>query len=190
MNARQLRTLRGAGAAAVAAWTAAVSHTLGGGVPPAPALVLVVILLAAPVGVALAGRGLGIVRLALTVVATQLLLHTTFAVTAGLDPRAGAHIHGGSLELGDAMVVAPDPLMTTAHLLAALVTVVLVHRGERMLRGVARGLAHLVRPAPDVLAPLAALPPATPVARPAHVVSRTLTSDVSRRGPPLVVIAA
>ncbi|MDN3497291.1 hypothetical protein QL996_15230, partial [Planococcus sp. APC 4015] len=146
MHARHSRTLRGITAAAVATWLAAVSHTLGGGTAPDAALLLVVTALAAPLGVALAGRRLGLVRLTLTVVATQLLLHVAFAWTAGLDPTAGGtHVHGGALVTGDqTTTLLPDLGMTLAHVLAALVTIALLRRGERAMRSVARGLRDLV----------------------------------------------
>ncbi|MET0812600.1 MAG: hypothetical protein ABWY03_06070 [Microbacterium sp.] len=190
MNARQLRTLRGTGAAAVAAWTAAVSHTLAGGSPPSPWLVLVVIVLAAPAAVALAGRSLGTVRLALTVVLTQLLLHVTFSLTAGLDPSVGGHVHGAAHALGGAIELVPDPAMSLGHLVAAGVTILAIARGERMLRAIASGLVRLLRPVLFVLAPLAHAVPASPSPAPVRAVAGIRTTDVSRRGPPLVVAAA
>ena len=191
MNARQLRTLRGMAAASTAAWTAAVSHTLGGGVPPSPVLVLATALLAAPFAVLLAGRRLGILRLSITVVATQLLLHAAFSVTAGLDPSAGSHVHAGPLVVTAPVAsVAPDAVMSSWHLLAAAVTIVLLHRGEAILRSIARGIVRLLLPALASPAPREFAAPDTPVPAPARAVAPTRPSDVSRRGPPLVVVAA
>ena len=89
MHARGRRALRGTTAAAIATWIAAVSHTVGGAGFPPPLLLLVVTALAAPVAVALAGSRLGLVRLSLTVLATQLLLHFAFAASAPIGCAAG-----------------------------------------------------------------------------------------------------
>lgn len=191
MHARHSRTLRGATAAAVATWTAAVSHTLGGGSFPAPALILVVTALAAPIAVALAGRRLGLGRLVVTVIAAQALLHVGFAATAGLDPSAPTgHVHAGALPLtGGFASLVPDAGMTVAHAVAALLTIAVLFRGEQLLRLIARGVRDvfaraIVRlPAPASRVPLVSSVPDAPRLTP-------FTAVVSRRGPPSFVTAA
>ncbi|GAA1934777.1 hypothetical protein GCM10009775_28320 [Microbacterium aoyamense] len=190
MTSRQLRALRGTAAAAVAAWTAAVSHTLGGGAAPSPWLVLVVILLAAPVAVLLAGRSLGLVRLSLTVVLAQLLLHVTFALTAGLDPTSGGHVHGAVLPSGGAIGVTLDPVMVSAHLLAAIATILVIARGEWMLRAISRGIHRLLRFAAIIVRSPLPAPPLRAGRQTVALLARAAASVVSRRGPPSVVAAA
>lgn len=192
MQARHVRTLRGITAAAVATWIAAVSHTLGGGTAPSALLLLVVTALAAPSAVALAGRRLGLARLTLTVLVTQVLLHVSFAWTAGLDPSAAApHAHGAPVALtSDVTVVLPDVTMTLAHLVAAAATIAVIHRGERVLRAVARGIRAMVsRLIPRLTVPVR-LVPARPSARPVAPVRPFFSSVLSRRGPPAFVAAA
>lgn len=193
MHARHSRALRGTASAAVATWIAAVSHTLGGGVFPAPALLLVVTALAAPLAVALAGRRLGLGRLALTVVGTQVLLHVAFAATAGLDPAAPSrHVHSGPLPLGGGFAsVIPDPGMAVAHVFAAVLTIAVLHRGEQALRAIARGVRRVLgRPTVQTSNPFVTRPvrlPARAVAVPRPL---RFTTVVSRRGPPTFVTAA
>lgn len=192
MHARHTRTLRGAAAAAVATWTAAVSHTIGGGEAPAPVLLGIVAVLATPVAVALAGRRLGLARLALTVLTAQMLFHVAFAATAGTGGTVRGHVHGRPLWTGgeSAASVLPDLGMFIAHIAAAVVTVVLLHRGERMLRALGRGIARLVALAPDVVVlPWPVVPTRPAVHRVAPLQVR-LADDLSRRGPPVVVAAA
>ena len=94
MSTRATRTLHGVAASAVATWTAAVSHTVGGGEAPSPVVLLVVTALAAPLCVAVAGRTLSLPRVIVAVGLAQVLLHTTFAATAGLGGTAGGgHVH-------------------------------------------------------------------------------------------------
>lgn len=192
MHARHSRTLRGMTAAAVATWLAAVSHTIGGGTAPDGALLLVVTALAAPLGVALAGRRLGLVRLSLTVILTQVLLHVAFAWTAGLDPAAATgHVHGGALPTGgQATAVLPDLGMMLAHALAALLTIALLHRGERAARVVARGLRELVaRLVVSLGSPVTPPPVPVPAEHPSPIGIR-VARVVPLRGPPVLVTAA
>ncbi|WP_439594285.1 hypothetical protein [Microbacterium sp.] len=190
MTSRQLRALRGTAAAAVAVWTASVSHTFGGGDAPSPWIVVVVTVLAAPFAVLLAGRSLSLLRISITVVLAQLLLHVTFALTAGLDPAAGGHVHGAAHALGGTLDLVPDPVMTGAHVIAAIVTILVIARGEWMLRAIAAGLVRLLRPLVVILARTAHAVPAAPVEEPARARTSIRPSDVSRRGPPVVVAAA
>ncbi|WP_243076837.1 hypothetical protein [Microbacterium sp. SS28] len=190
LTARQLRTLRGISAAGVATVVASTAHTLAGGGAPSAALVAVVILLAAPVAVALAGRTLALWRLALTVLASQLVFHVAFALSAGATGAAGAaaaHAHHGALVLdsGPAAAWTLDPLMLLGHAVAAVVTIAALHRGERMLRSIVRGLLRLLAarwdvPRPDFPALLAPSVPGERGIRPPLFVT-----EVSRRGPPV-----
>lgn len=187
---RQIRALRGVAAASVTTLVAATSHTLAGGGPPPPALVGAVILLASPLAVALAGRRLALWRLVVTVLASQLLFHASFAIAAGATGEtAPAHAHHlidpAWIASGPTPVVwPPDPLMIAGHVVGALVTVLALHRGERMLRTLAQGILRLVRPAVDVPRPAKRRTLAAVAIVRGALRSSLLPSDQPRRGPP------
>lgn len=175
---RGMRAMRGASAAAVATTIAAVAHTIGGADAPPAWLVAATLLLAAPLCVWLVGRRPSLTGTALAVAAAQGLLHAAFAAVGTAAPAAAGHhteatltthAHGG-------------PGMTVAHAIAAVVTIALLTRGERLLVALARGIRRLLplttftaRPAPAPAAmPVAVAPPAL-----IHFLSA-----LSRRGPP------
>ncbi|MGW8484120.1 hypothetical protein ACWGJP_13395 [Microbacterium sp. NPDC055903] len=189
MTRRQLRLVRAAAASGIATILAAVSHTLGGGMPPHPLLVLSVSVLLVPAAAALVGGRLSAARLALTVLVAQLAFHLLFhALGGGLSTAPGGitavHDHA-PVVLGPVVAVAPaDAPMVLAHICAAVLTALLLWHGERAVRRVfawvqARLLAPLRVPAarhdvPGIpTAPL--LPPSL----------APLRSSVVRRGPPL-----
>lgn len=193
MTPRHVRAVRGAAAAWVATVIAATSHTLAGGGAPAPALVGVLGILASPVAIALIGRRLSAWRTGVAVVASQVLFHASFAVTAGVDPAsATGHVHHPALDASAELSASllPDAPMLLGHALAAAATMLALYCGERMLRALGRGIRSVLRragepaPAPVVVLRIAA--GTTVVARAAGVV----LSDLSRRGPPSFVIAA
>jgi len=188
---RHVRALRGTAAAWVATVVAATAHTLAGGGAPVPALVAAVGILAAPFGVAVVGRRLSAWRIGATVLASQVLFHLAFAITAGADPSA-VHSHHVTVLLGGgglAPIALRDVPMLVAHVLAAIATVAGLYGGERMLRALGRGIrsvlarARVVVPAPPVPALVAADRAGT--IRP----TRTVLSGLSRRGPPAFVTA-
>ena len=187
MTPRHVRALRGTAAAWVATIVAATAHTVAGGGAPAPAFVLALGTLAAPFAVALVGRRLSAWRVATVVLASQSLFHVAFAVTAAADPGA---LHGHHLaELGGDLhpVAVPDAPMLLAHALAAVATVVALYSGERMLRALGRGIRSLFTRLRGMV-PRPALPRQAPrPTGPAHVTSRIVLSDASRRGPPVLV---
>lgn len=192
MTARHLRALRGVASAWIATIVAATAHTLAGGGAPSPAIVAGVATLAAPLAVALVGRRLAAWRVTATVLGSQLLFHAAFAITAGANPSAsaGAHEHH-TYALVDAGhgLVATDPMMTAAHVLAAIATVWGLHAGERMLRALGRGIRSMLSRA-DVVLPHPAVPllvAATATARPRA--ARIVLAGLSRRGPPAPAFA-
>nr|WP_223169232.1 hypothetical protein [Microbacterium sp. MF43] len=170
---------------------AATSHTLAGGGAPAPLLVAVMATLAWPFATALIGRRLSVSRIGAAVVVGQLLFHAAFAVTAGADPAsATGHLHHAALAgtAGTGLAVPAAPMLV-AHALAALVTVLGLYGGERMLRALGRGIRSILR-RPALATPLlrTRLPRTATgvVAVAAHAV---VLSDLSRRGPPAIVDA-
>ncbi|QIG38179.1 hypothetical protein G5T42_00700 [Microbacterium sp. 4R-513] len=188
--ARQVRAVRGVAAASVATVVAATAHTLAGGGPPPPVLVAVVILLASPVAVALAGRSLALWRLALTVLVSQVLFHMSFAIAAGATgepaPAHAHHLVGPAWVHTPTASVAwpPAPLMVAGHVVAAIVTVLALHRGERMLRALARGVRGLVGRVVEIPTPASPRSVSPVLANVPDLRSSILSSEKPTRGPP------
>ncbi|WP_243224985.1 hypothetical protein [Microbacterium sp. CIAB417] len=187
MTSRQLRLKRAAAASSTATVLAAVSHTIGGGMPPHPLLVAAVSVLLIPLAAALIGRGPSAVRTVLTVLVSQAVFHVLFQVLGGtLTDRAAPSVgHEHHLVVLGPVVAAaaPDAPMLVSHLLAAIGTALLIWHGERILRGIARwARARLLRtlPTPPVLARVRPAPIAPVLAGTLTPLSET----VSRRGPP------
>ena len=134
-----------------------MSHAAGGAGLPPMLNVLVAFVLSVPVCVFLAGRALSWVRLATAVSISQLLFHALLSVPlefSGAPVSAGGH-HGVSSSMLSSSVsmagVMPDHAMAdgsmwVAHVIAALITVMALGRGEQMVLAVATllGLAGLV----------------------------------------------
>jgi len=142
---RQRLALRGAGASFSVNLIAAVSHTLGGEDAPAPLLVLGMMALLWAPSMALMGRRPRAGRIAVTVITAQAAFHTAYAAL-GFPTGAtheGAHAahagHGGHGML-DADALAGGPLvevgaaMVAAHVVAAVVTFLVLMFGERTIR--------------------------------------------------------
>ena len=202
MTARQLRALRGCAAAVVATLVSATAHTLAGGGAPPPVLVLAIAVLAAPVAVVLVGRRPSRVRTGMAVLASQVVFHVAFAVAGslGAETMPAGHAHGAMIAasmpgmpmLGmtmPGMTMHPgagmdaDASMLIAHAVAAVVTVIMVSYGERMLRAIARGLSRYLPPLWQGT-PLRSEAPRTATARPPAPLRPLFSSEVSRRGPP------
>ncbi|MGM7671205.1 hypothetical protein [Microbacterium sp. A93] len=183
---------------------------------PAPILWILTLALAGPVCTALAGRRLSWWRLSAGVAASQLLFHWLYSATAvpaaaptltGLHGGHGAHAgHAESMiavaavgagagtaagtETGvGAALHADSPVMVAAHLVAAVVTVVVLRRGEVLAGRVAELAVGLILHSPG--ARLAQWIPAVPVRRisAAHLTVVHPTGDVllpslRLRGPP------
>lgn len=185
------RVLRGGIAASVATWAALLSHVSAGGEIPGWLGIAVPLVLSLAVCTALAGRRLSLVRLALAVTGSQLIFHTLFVVGA-VTPSGTSHAHH-LLPMTDAAATAAmhvDPLMWAMHGVAAAVTTLVVHRGERAARtllAVAADIARWVRR--RILAAVLALGaldlPALPVAPDAAPVLRSIVlRTAAGRGPP------
>jgi hypothetical protein len=190
VTSRQLRLLRGFAASSVATIIAAVSHTIGGGPAPHPLLVAALSVFLTPIAALLVGRRLSLPRLAMTVLLSQSVFHVLFvALNATAAPGAAAatsagHQHALVLApLGEG--VAPDAGMLAAHVVAGILTVALLWRGESLLRAVARwARAILHRHVPQ---PHTGWPTPASIAPTARVfVSTVLVGDVTLRGPPVL----
>lgn len=191
---RAVRTARGALAASAATLFAAVSHSLAGG-SITPVAVMATVMLALPLCVVLAGRLGSLWRLSLAVSLSQLPYHWTFwglGTTSGPEasgPGTGHAAHLAVVFTPSAVASgAAETTMWISHLLAAVVTIALLHRGEQA----ALGLARLIRRAFPTALPRPVAIPAAPKLRPrsSSVHPRTLwvgLSSISHRGPPHVL---
>lgn len=141
---RGARALRGGLAASSATFVALMSHVAGGGEMPGLLGIVVPLALSLPICIAWSGR-LSLAGLSASVVASQLFFHVLFTLgtPAGSRPAlAGSGAHAGhegmtmspSPAAGQAAEMAPaDPTMWLSHALAAVVTIVVLYRGELML---------------------------------------------------------
>lgn len=219
-----LRLVRGAAAATVTTAMALTGHLLGGGELPALLGIAITWWLAVTACTVLAGTRFSLLRLGAAVLGSQALFHALFAVTTGgsgtvtmVDPpgsqlyhhqhtlttAAGtASAHAGHLaQIGDAASthaahgLVMDPRMLLGHVLAGLLTTVLLHRGERFLFrafGAARRLigvlGRLPAPAAPVLVPAARPRPVPDLTHLDHA-QRAVLSEQVLRGPPLLLAA-
>lgn len=183
---RASRSLRGLLAAGLAVHVAAFFHVAGGGAAPAPITVALTMAFAAPLSIVLAGRRLGAVRVAATVLVSQVLFHVLFTLSPTAAQDVVHHTHDGALVLPALDAVVPP--MWQAHALAALVTTAALLAGSRALVAVEEVGRLAVRRL------LVALTPAEPIvvvaqpvpASPAPVLHDRLVSDLAlrHRGPP------
>ncbi|GAA1667181.1 hypothetical protein [Microbacterium lacus] len=193
MTSRAIRTLRGGIAAAVAIEVALLSHVLAGGAAPDALLVALTFVVSWIVCLALAGRRLSLVRLALAVGLSQFAFHAAFSVLG--TPQAAAAsggVHAHHAMTMDAAphataMVAADPLMWAAHALAAVVTIAALYRGERAVRALLEPLVTLVRAVVHVVMVTPARPRRLAAARIENSVlpgRRWVAEPATRRGPP------
>ena len=185
-----MRTARGALSAAVATLLAAASHALAGGTIT-PLAVGATALLALPLCVALAGRLGSLWRLGLAVGASQFLYHWSFwglgapVVSSGeAAPHHASHLTA-VFSPGLVASGAAETWMWAAHAVAAILTVLLLHRGERAALGLAR---LILRARPWRLPRAIELPSRAPI--PSSTALERLSerlaalTPISHRGPP------
>jgi len=154
------RGLRGAIAGALTTTLALAFHVIGGGEAPGVVAVVGSFLGAIWLSILIGRRRRSLPFLTAAVAVSQLLLHTVFAAaTATGSVSGGGHADHGAMRF----VLGHDgQAMWWAHALAGVLTVAMLHRGERLLVGIA-ALAALVARAVLRLASLAT--PATPARR-------------------------
>lgn len=192
---RAARTARGAVGAALSTVLAAASHSLAAGEISAFA-VIVTAIIALPFCVALAGRVASLWRVALAVGASQFLYHWAFAglgvsgaLAGGSGFPMGSHAaHLASLERFVPDVIeagSADALMWLLHGVAAVLSTILVARGERAVIALGRSIRRAL-PQPFSLAAFERRP-LSPIRREAPVLRDQIRSYVcwSLRGPPL-----
>lgn len=136
------RFVRGWFCAGFATLFAAASHIVAGGVVPGLAVILS-LSVGALVCVVLAGRRLSFVRVVCGVGVSQILFHTLFDVLAKAPGYSGAvsdHQHGLGSWSGAGVTHAASPIagtgveasMMVSHLVAGLLTIIAVRRGENL----------------------------------------------------------
>lgn len=192
---RHARLARGAVMAALATVFAAVSHLAAGGNDPTPLALVATTLIALPLTVMLAGRAYGIVRTSVGVSVTQALFHSIFVWMGSAPPAPGAPLPAHAEHLGLTVGTIPvfDPiaqasaLMWAFHALAAMVTVLMLRRGEAALRSLQRTLARVLFPRVLEVHPVAADARALALFS-AHGTRTTArffsVSAITHRGPP------
>ncbi|MCU1447399.1 hypothetical protein [Cryobacterium sp.] len=204
MTTRWARFARGWIVAGFSTFVAALSHTLGGGAVPGPLAVVVSLAFAGIVSIALSGRTLSTCRLATAVLVSQLIFHGLFSIggaggrLAGTDALAG-HAH----DAGPAVVLMPagaapmagdhGAMMTAAHVLAAIVTILALRYGECAFWGLfstARIAAHALLRLPAVVPiPHRRSGGADFVTRAPHRPRLAPLSPMRHRGPPVCLVA-
>ena len=197
---RCVQLSRGAAAAFVSTFVALMSHLIAGGAMPGTLGVVVPLLLATSVSTVLALVPLPWVRLTTSVAVSQVLVHLLFVLGAAGPqqvPAAGGGAHGH--HAGTLAMAVPDVVphaahvtgpMWASHAVATVVTVLVLRRGEAVLRQLREIARHLVRRSARVRvpgAPVRAHVPAAPlpderVWRPAALISAS--TCLVRRGPP------
>ncbi|MCW1248613.1 hypothetical protein ODZ83_00075 [Acaricomes phytoseiuli] len=149
MQARGAKLIRGWAAAGFATLTAAASHTVGGGDFPIGAAFLLALAFSGLICVALAGRSVSLPRLIPAVAVSQVLFHGLFALlgSAGSFSASGGQAAGHHQMMAfpapaaasmaqSGSAAAPGfavPAMFLAHLIAAVVTIWALRRGELTL---------------------------------------------------------
>ncbi|MBN9176421.1 MAG: hypothetical protein J0I43_03510 [Microbacterium sp.] len=202
-SSRAPRVARGVVVASVATFAALLSHVVAGGDIPGWVGIAAPWMLAVMVSTLLAGRGLSRLRLAVSVIVSQLLFHTLFvmgavstsasgSVTAGHQHHTGMPVIPSS---GDSTVAAlcADPAMWVGHGIAAAVTIAVLYQGERTLRALL-ALGHRLRAwarrvvTCDVIPALPVTRPAGIADAPGWIVRPAARLSLHRhRGPPLSI---
>lgn len=195
-QSRAPRVARGVAAASVATFVALLSHVAGGGAMPGWLGIAVPWVLSVFACTLLAGRRLSLIRLSLSVLLSQVLFHVLFVLgAADAGAVAGGHHQHAAVTLaplseGATAALYADSVMWGWHLVAGVVTVVAVHRGERLiaaLRGLAAEITDWFRRALPTPPP-SSLPdaPRAPVSTVASwsVDDAPRLAPLRRRGPP------
>lgn len=194
MNPRAARSLRGLGAGTTATLVAAVSHGLAGGTFPGVAGIALALVFSAIVSIAFVGRRMPVLRLAASIVLSQLAFHIVFSTLGNAAEAVVTNGHHGAVSVtGTQIVTHASSLMWLAHGIAAVLTLLALVYGERAIVGLHEvGRMLLAR----VLRPIAVVRPTSlpRVARPVLLVvaraARELVAACGLRGPPAALRSA
>ncbi len=198
MAPRWTRFVRGWLTAGFSVVVAAFSHVAGGGAEPGTLGVVLALAFSVPLCIALTGRRASLLRLAVSVAASQLAFHLLFSLgAAAADSGSGSSAVGGHhsplvVTAGASDVLAAPGghhmamaggLMWAAHAAAALVTAVGLRWGahclERLALVAVHGLARVRRALSGAVPPVSTGPRLRPV-----------LALPGRRAPPLRAIGA
>ena len=179
--------LRGLGAGSAATLVAAASHSVAGGRVPSALGITLALFFSVIVSIALTGRGLSAVRLAASVVVSQLAFHVVFS-TLGGAAEVVTDGHHQTVVSGAAMVTHASEGMWLAHGIAAVVTTLALVFGERAfygLRDTARMLlAALLTPPATATVAIDRAPLPAPLTFFAPRIVREFHAALGVRGPP------
>lgn len=126
----------------MATFVALLSHVSAGGAVPGWLGILIPFVLSLAVCTVLTGRRLSVWRLSAAVLLSQALFHTLFVLGSFAVPGMGQE-HHAMHGMGDAPPTSSvgtidalhgDPAMWLGHAVAAAVTILALHRGERCVR--------------------------------------------------------
>jgi hypothetical protein len=188
MNTRWSRVLRGLIAGFVATLVAATSHTLAGDRAPSGVGLTLAVLFSVLVSIALAGRGLSVVRLAASVLLSQLAFHVLFSTIGGAGEVITTGHHSQTVTSGAEAVVHVSHDMWLAHGIAAVVTILALRFGERAFYGLRDTARMLLAALFSPTAPQAVAVDRDPLPAPVlHLVARIVRefhAAPMRRGPP------
>lgn len=177
---------------AAATLIAAVSHTIGGGAAPHPLLILAVSALITPLSALLIGVRHSRIRTAATALSAQAAFHVVFQVLGAptVDGAIASTGHAHHLDLSQLGAVsslpAPSVAMLGAHIVAAVLTLLLLWHGESLLQAIGGWVQALLRSVPT-LSPPDHRRPSRLVSMLVALTDTALTGAVSRRGPPALL---
>lgn len=194
MSTRWARFVRGWLAATFATLIAAASHAAAGGIPPTLVSIALALAFSGVACVLLTGRTLSLARTGIAVVGSQLAFHLVFSTMGGVTVAAvastGPHVHGvASLAHTAGATHHTDPGMWLAHAAAALLTIVVLRRGEAAFWGMRDTALRFLRTIlPTTPRMPVVLTRATVTASPARVFAPRLfdllRGSLQHRGPP------
>lgn len=151
MSERGARVARGLTAACVATFVAALFHVAGGGSTPSVLALTLSLTFSGLAGIALIGKHRSLGRTAAAVIVSQLLFHGLFSLDpSGSGGFAGGsgHVHPGTRLLyvagtdGPVSAGTDDMMMWISHAAAAIITIVALRHGERLLHSILTLLAR------------------------------------------------
>jgi hypothetical protein len=204
MTARWARFARGWAIAGFSTFVAALSHTLGGGHAPGWLGVVLSLAFAGVVCVALASRGMSLLRLSASVALSQVIFHGLFSVgvpggALTVDAVSTSHGHETVHVLagagGAAPVLEPHGVgMWFFHAIAAVITVAALRYGDGIIHRILDVARLAIRRLVD-RAGAVNLPDVARFERPTGPVfvatgPLTVTSSMPRRGPPALAHVA